>query len=101
MTTETIVHLPSVEKHKKHLGKGFHFWPTLEKGMPPAMGDFRWPADLILATWHQAATGRPPENGLEYRTGKSDGGFDLLGFKFLSEEGWTPNTEQINLLTFN
>lgn len=97
MTTETLVHLPSVEKHKKHLAKGFEFWPTLEKGMPPAMGDSRWPAELILSTWHQAATGRPPENGLEYRTGKSGGGFDRLDFKFLAEGGWTPETENINL----
>ncbi len=97
MITETTVHLPSVEKHKEHLRKGFHFWPTLEKGLPPAMGDFRWPADLILATWHQAATGRPPENGLEYKVGNSGGGFDLLDFKFLPEDKWTPETKSINL----
>jgi glutamate synthase domain-containing protein 2 len=97
MTTETTVHLPSVEKHRKHLVQGFHYWPTLEKGMPPAMGDARWPAELILSTWHQAATGRPPENGLEYRTGDSGGGFDRLGFKFLAEEQWTPQADPIDL----
>jgi len=97
MTTETTVHLPSVEKHKKHLQKGFHYWPTLDKGLPPAMGDSRWPAELILSTWHQAATGHPPENGLEYRTGNSGGGFDLLDFKFLAEDRWTPDSESINL----
>ena len=97
MTIETIVHLPSVEKHKKHLKKGFHFWPTLEKGMPPAMGDSRWPAELILSTWHQATTGRPPENGLEYKIGKSGGGFDRLDFKFLAENEWISESENINL----
>ena len=97
MTTETTVHIPSVKKHQKHLWRGFHFWPTLENGLPPAMGDSRWPADLILSTWHQAATGRPPENGLEYRTGKSGGGFDLLDFKALPPEQWTPESETINL----
>ena len=61
------------------------------------MGDSRWPAELILSTWYQAATGRPPENGLEYKVGKSGGGFDLLDFKFLSEDNWTPETENINL----
>jgi glutamate synthase domain-containing protein 2 len=61
------------------------------------MGDARWPAELILATWHQASTGRPPENGLEYRTGNSGGGFDLLDFKFLSDEAWTPEEVSINL----
>jgi glutamate synthase domain-containing protein 2 len=97
MPTETIVHLPAVKKHKEHLEKGFHYWPTLENGLPPAMGDARWPADLILATWHQAATGRPPENGLEYRVGDSSGGFDLLDFKFLTKDQWTPQTESIDL----
>ena len=61
------------------------------------MGDPRWPADLILATWYQATTGRPPENGLEYRTGKSEGGFDLLDFKFLPEDQWTAESETIDL----
>jgi len=97
MTTETTVHLPSVKKHREHLENGFHYWPTLDNGLPPAMGDARWPADLILATWHQAATGRPPENGLEYRTGDSGGGFDLLDFKFLAEDQWTPQIESIDL----
>jgi glutamate synthase domain-containing protein 2 len=97
MTPETIVHLPSVKKHKKHLQKGFHYWPTLDNGLPPAMGDSRWPAELILATWHQAATGRPPANGLEYKVGKSGGGFDQLGFKFLSKDRSKPETESINL----
>jgi glutamate synthase domain-containing protein 2 len=97
MTTEMTVHLPSVKKHQKHLWKGFHFWPTLENGLPPALGDSRWPAELILSTWHQAATGRPPENGLEYRTGKSGGGFDRLDFKFLAEDEWTPEIESVNL----
>jgi glutamate synthase domain-containing protein 2 len=97
MTAETTVHLPSVEKHKKHLIKGFYYWPTLDNGLPPAMGDSRWPAELILSTWHQAATGRPPENGLEYKVGKSGGGFDLLDFKFLAEEEWSPEPESINL----
>ncbi len=97
MTTETSVHLPSVEKHKKHLEKGFHYWPTLANGLPPAMGDARWPADLILATWHQAATGHPPENGLEYRVGASGGGFDRLDFKFLAKDQWTPQANSIDL----
>jgi len=93
----TTVHLPSVKKHKDHLEKGFAYWPTLDKGLPPAMGDARWPAELILSTWHQASTGRPPENGLEYKVGKSGGGFDRLDFKFLPEEAWTPEAENVNL----
>lgn len=48
-------------------------------------GDPRWPADLIVATWHQAETGYPPQNGLEYRTGLSGGGFDRIDFIFPDE----------------
>ena len=46
------------------------------------MGDPRWSSDLILSTWHQAATGHAPPPHLEYRHGASGGGFDKLLFKF-------------------
>ncbi len=46
------------------------------------MGDPRWTADLILSTWHMAATGHMPTSGLEYRHGESGGGFDRLEFGF-------------------
>jgi glutamate synthase domain-containing protein 2/Na+-translocating ferredoxin:NAD+ oxidoreductase RNF subunit RnfB len=46
------------------------------------IGDPRWTADLMMSTWHQAETGRPPEGGLEYRVGESGGGFDRIDFKF-------------------
>lgn len=71
------------EKHTAALRRGFHVWPSLEFGKMPAMSDARWTADLIYATWQQAETGKPPENGLEYRIGGSCGGFDLLDFSFL------------------
>ena len=41
-------------------------------------GDPRWTNDLLVSTWIQAETGRPPENGLEYRVGGSGGGFDRM-----------------------
>ena len=47
-----------------------------------AMGDPRWTADLILSTWHMAATGHVPSAGLEYRHGESGGGFDRMDFNF-------------------
>jgi glutamate synthase domain-containing protein 2 len=72
-----------VAKHRAALHDGFHSWPLLEHGKQPALGDFRWTADLIYSTWVQAETGRPPQNGLEYRTGDSGGGFDVLDFAFL------------------
>jgi glutamate synthase domain-containing protein 2 len=46
-----------------------------------AMGDPRWTSDLILSTWYEAATGRPPPGGLEYRHGDSGGGFDRIRFR--------------------
>src|SRR3989338_11653877 len=75
-------------KHAEALRHGFSAWPTLEYGMPPALGDFRWTEELILSTWYQAEHGEPPRNGLEYRVGKSGGGFDSLDFRFLPQENW-------------
>lgn len=86
-----------IEKHTKALRRGFHIWPTLKFGKMPALGDHRWTADLILATWMQAETGKPPTNGLEYHVGSSGGGFDLLDFKFLPEERWLPEEAEIDL----
>lgn len=85
-----------IEKHQEALHHGFHTWPGLEYDRPPALGDARWTADLILSTWMQAETGRPPENGLEYRVGSSGGGFDALEFKFLPEEQWIPAQEGVD-----
>ena len=45
-------------------------------------GDPRWTPDLITSTWHQAETGRPPTNGLEFRYGASGGGFDRIDLVF-------------------
>lgn len=42
------------------------------------LGDFRWPPDLLAATWHMAETGTVPQAGYEYRVGSSGGGFDKL-----------------------
>ena len=49
-------------------------------------GDLRWPTELILATAEQARTGRPPTSELEYRIGRSGGGFDRLRFIFELDE---------------
>lgn len=46
------------------------------------LGDPRWTADLLLATYKMAETGRAPETDLEYRVGASGGGFDRMRFKF-------------------
>jgi glutamate synthase domain-containing protein 2 len=86
-----------IHKHTECLHRGFHNWPELSYGKMPALGDYRWTADLILSTWTQAETGRPPANGLEYRTGNSGGGFDVLDFKFLPRDRWLAKDAAIDL----
>ena len=65
-----------------------------EYGIPEALGDARWTDELILSTWYMAETGKIPD-GLNYKTGKSDGGFDRLDFKFLPESEWLRHSEEI------
>jgi len=69
-------------KHVHALHEGFDAWPRGAHGTPPAMGDARWTAPLILSTWEQAA-GRAPT--LEEGTGASGGGFDALAFRRLPD----------------
>jgi len=86
------------EKHTEALRRGFQRWPQM--GFPPpALGDRRWTADLILANWVQAETGAPPSSsgGLEYRIGASGGGFDRLDFKYLPQSGWVSPESAIDL----
>ena len=84
VTAEQLI----IAKHTEALRRGFHRWPELHYGTMPALGDYRWTADLILSTWQQAETGRPPDSGLEYRVGRSGGGFDRLDFRFLPKDQW-------------
>lgn len=79
-----------IKKHTACLRYGYSVWPTLQFGKMPALGDARWTQDLIYSTWKQAEDGFPPNNGLEYRVGNSNGGFDLLDFKFLPQTKWLP-----------
>ena len=64
-----------------------------EPGDGELEGDLRWPTTLMLGTAEQARTARPPTSDLEYRTGRSGGGFDRLCFPFeldgdLTGEDW-------------
>ncbi|MFX1284911.1 MAG: FMN-binding glutamate synthase family protein [Promethearchaeota archaeon] len=72
---------PTIKKHSENIVKGLQILPSLKYGVPKALGDKRWTADLILTTYEQAHTGCPPTSGLEYKVGLSNGGFDLLDFK--------------------
>jgi len=85
------------EKHTACLRRGFQLWPQMEYGIMPALGDYRWTQDLILSTWIQAETGALPTNGLEYRSGRSGGGFDVLDFKFHPADQALSPTEAVDL----
>src|SRR2546421_2015104 len=70
-----------LEKHTERIHHGLEVLPTLRYGVPEGLGNKRWTGELILATYEQALTGEIPENGLEFKTGNSGGGFDVLGWK--------------------
>ena len=91
------INLKAVKKHKGSIRDGFDYWSSGEHGTPPALGDWRWTDELILSTWFMAAHGTPPENGFEYRRGRSGGGFDQLDFKSLPPDRQLPQDEPVNL----
>ncbi|HEV8578239.1 MAG TPA: glutamate synthase-related protein [Thermoanaerobaculia bacterium] len=97
MTTDSTTFDLLVRKHREALHYGFHTWPTLALGMPPALGDPRWTDELILATWRQAEESRAPADGLEFRVGRSGGGFDRLDFKTLPAESRLQATALVDL----
>jgi len=45
------------------------------------LGDYRWPAEMLIAHWAMAETGDLPHVDLEYGLGYSNGGFDKIRFK--------------------
>jgi glutamate synthase domain-containing protein 2 len=94
--TEKTIQQLITDKHTKYLRLGFHLSSEMQYGKMPALGDYRWTTDLILSTRVQAETGRPPSNGLEYRVGNSGGGFDILDFKYLSEDQWLAEDEPVD-----
>jgi glutamate synthase domain-containing protein 2 len=84
-------------KHIANLHAGYHGRANSIFPAPDALGDFRWTDDLILSTYYQAEYGRPPESGMEYRIGRSGGGFDILDFQFLPEEDWLSADAEIDI----
>ncbi|MBI5543948.1 MAG: FMN-binding glutamate synthase family protein, partial [Deltaproteobacteria bacterium] len=73
------------DRHVHHLRNGLQMLSSPGYRTPDAVGNLRWTEDLLLSTWEQAATGRPPLSGREYRTGRSGGGFDRMRFIFEPE----------------
>src|SRR3989454_8107340 len=70
-----------VEKHSERIHHGLEVLPTLRHGLPAGLGNKRWTAELILATYEMVLTVDLPKNGLEHKIGDSGGGFDVLGWK--------------------
>lgn len=95
--SDPTINLEAIHKHRAALDHGLKVWPSLENGAPLALGDYRWTDELILAGWHMARTGEMPANGLNFRTGRSGGGFDVLDFKFLPEEQRLPENAPVDL----
>lgn len=71
--------------------------PTLKYGIPGALGNPRWTPELILSTYEQASTGNPPTSGLEYRVGRSGGGFDRLDFKGFESQNDVPGDVDLSI----
>jgi len=63
-----------------------------ENPLLETLGDWRWPPELIFATWEMAETGFPPQDGKEIERGQSGGGFDKLLLKWKKER---PDLESI------
>ena len=76
-----------MEKTHHLMHDGFHLraFPDTKYDLPEALGDARWTDELIASTWYMAETGECPDH-LNYKTGKSGGGFDKLAFKELPSE---------------
>jgi glutamate synthase domain-containing protein 2 len=91
----TVLEL-NTERHTTAIREGLRLRPRMAEP-PPALGDRRWTADLILATWLMAETGQPPDGRWEHRVGDSGGGFDRLGFRLLPEAEWLPAETPIDL----
>ena len=72
--SETLIH-----KTTTLMQDGFRSRIYGEYSVPEALGDARWTDELILSTWYMAETGKVPSD-MNYRTGKSNGGFDRLDF---------------------
>jgi glutamate synthase domain-containing protein 2 len=68
-----------------HDGLHQRAFPDTGVELPEALGDARWTDELITSVWYMAETGENPDH-LNYKTGKSGGGFDRLRFKELPEE---------------
>jgi glutamate synthase domain-containing protein 2 len=87
----------AIQKHRENLQRGLERLPREVFREDSALGHEGWTRELILATYWQAMTGRPPPGGLEYRVGNRGDGFDSLGFKYLPPSERLPEDEDIDI----
>ncbi|MDE0708060.1 MAG: glutamate synthase-related protein [Candidatus Poseidoniales archaeon] len=87
-----------LEKTLHLMHDGFHqrAFPDTAYDLPEALGDARWTDDLITSAWYMAETGECPDH-LNYKTGRSGGGFDKLEFKELPEDQHLPEDAEIDI----
>jgi ferredoxin len=57
------------------------------------LGDYRWPAEMLIAHWEMAETGNLPSVALEYNLGYTGGGFDKIRFKQPAPALYRPSSD--------
>lgn len=73
-----------IKKHATKINKGIDAIALGQRLPPGALGNNRWTSDLIVSTYYEAKTGEIPRH-LNYKTGASKGGFDLLELDVLEK----------------
>jgi len=58
------------------------------------MGDYRWPAEMIIGHWEMAETGQLPRTKLEHNIGLSNGGFDKIRFRLPRNQDYLDISDQ-------
>ena len=87
-----------LEKTHHLMHDGFHqrAFPDTAYDLPEALGDARWTDELIASAWYMAETGECPDH-LNYKTGRSGGGFDKLAFKELPADQQLPADAEVDI----
>jgi len=93
----TEVKLRVLQRHEEKIHRGLAELASGDYGIPESLGNVRWTPELLMTIWEQAGTGKPPTSGLEYKVGRSGGGFDALDFRFAPESERIDEKEPVDL----
>lgn len=91
------VKLRVLQRHEEKIHRGLMELASGDFGIPESLGNVRWTPELLMTIWEQAGTGKPPTAGLEYKVGKSGGGFDVLDFRYAPESEQLDEGAQVDL----